>query len=192
MSRPQGRGGKSGGTRRLKTRVMTARGRKLSSTRWLQRQLNDPYVEEARRKGYRSRAAFKLKEIDDKYTILKPGMRVLDLGAVISVCHKHGRFGFVSEHAAFQHEWGWGVCGSEQFPIRAFAQERLHAIERAPVQVISGIGSVPELGGDRDNTLVLVVRERDEDVYGALLRVALRRTGAGAWRGGGGCSAIPV
>lgn len=81
MSRPQGRGGKSGGTRRLKTRVMTARGRKLSSTRWLQRQLNDPYVEEARRKGYRSRAAFKLKEIDDKYTILKPGMRVLDLGA---------------------------------------------------------------------------------------------------------------
>lgn len=81
MSGAQGRGGKGGGTRRLKTRVRTARGRKLSSTRWLQRQLNDPYVQEARRQGYRSRAAFKLKEIDERYELLKPGMRVLDLGA---------------------------------------------------------------------------------------------------------------
>ncbi|PLX35725.1 MAG: rRNA methyltransferase [Hyphomicrobiales bacterium] len=80
MSGPQGRGGK-GGARRLKTRVRTARGRKLSSTRWLQRQLNDPYVEEARRQGYRSRAAFKLKEIDERFGFLKPGARVLDLGA---------------------------------------------------------------------------------------------------------------
>ncbi len=81
MSKPQGRSGKGGGSRRLKTRVVTARGRKLSSTRWLQRQLNDPYVEEARRQGYRSRAAFKLKEIDERYKILQPGARVLDLGA---------------------------------------------------------------------------------------------------------------
>jgi len=48
-------------------RVKTARGRKLSSTRWLQRQLNDPYVQEAHRKGYRSRAAFKLIELDDRF-----------------------------------------------------------------------------------------------------------------------------
>ncbi|MEG9883914.1 MAG: RlmE family RNA methyltransferase [Hyphomicrobiales bacterium] len=61
--------------------VRTARGRKISSTRWLARQLNDPYVAEARRRGYRSRAAFKLLEIDDKYAILKPGSRVVDLGA---------------------------------------------------------------------------------------------------------------
>jgi len=61
-------------------RVKTARGRKLSSTRWLQRQLNDPYVQEANRKGYRSRAAFKLIEIDDRFQFLKPGQKVVDLG----------------------------------------------------------------------------------------------------------------
>ena len=68
-------------SRRLAVKVRTAKGRKTASTRWLQRQLNDPYVEEARRRGYRSRAAFKLAEIDDKHRVLKPGMGVVDLGA---------------------------------------------------------------------------------------------------------------
>ncbi|MBL6934631.1 MAG: RlmE family RNA methyltransferase [Alphaproteobacteria bacterium] len=62
-------------------RVKTARGRKTASTRWLQRQLNDPYVAAAQDEGYRSRAAFKLAQIDDKFHILEPGLRVLDLGA---------------------------------------------------------------------------------------------------------------
>lgn len=62
-------------------RVKTARGRKTSSTRWLQRQLNDPYVSEAKRLGYRSRAAFKLLEIDEKAKLLGPGKIVVDLGA---------------------------------------------------------------------------------------------------------------
>jgi 23S rRNA (uridine2552-2'-O)-methyltransferase len=62
-------------------RVKTAKGRKNSSTRWLQRQLNDPYVREAQRLGYRSRAVFKIKEIDDKLNIFKKGITVLDLGA---------------------------------------------------------------------------------------------------------------
>jgi 23S rRNA (uridine2552-2'-O)-methyltransferase len=62
-------------------RVKTAKGRKLASTRWLQRQLNDPYVEEAKRQGYRSRAAFKLIEIDDRHRLLKTGGVVIDLGA---------------------------------------------------------------------------------------------------------------
>ena len=62
-------------------RVKTAKGRKLSSTLWLQRQLNDPYVQKANREGYRSRAAYKIKEIDDKMNLIKPGMDVLDLGA---------------------------------------------------------------------------------------------------------------
>jgi 23S rRNA (uridine2552-2'-O)-methyltransferase len=61
--------------------VRSARGRKLSSTRWLERQLNDPFVAEAKRQGYLSRAAFKLSWLDDKYKILGPGKRVLDLGA---------------------------------------------------------------------------------------------------------------
>lgn len=68
------------GQRELKTRVRTARGRKSSSTRWLQRQLNDPYVKRARAQGYRGRAAYKILELDDKYRFLVPGARVVDLG----------------------------------------------------------------------------------------------------------------
>jgi len=75
------RRGKGPGGRDLKVRVKTARRRKASSTRWLARQLNDPYVAAARRAGYRSRAAFKLAELDDRFHFLKPGARVVDLGA---------------------------------------------------------------------------------------------------------------
>ncbi|MGB0695989.1 MAG: RlmE family RNA methyltransferase [Rhodospirillaceae bacterium] len=69
------------GHRETFEKVKTARGRKSSSTRWLQRQLNDPYVAEARRQGFRSRAAFKLTEMDDRFGLLKPGATVVDLGA---------------------------------------------------------------------------------------------------------------
>ncbi len=62
-------------------RVKSARGRTAGSTRWLQRQLNDPYVARARAEGYRSRAAYKLMELDDKFQFLKPGLKVVDLGA---------------------------------------------------------------------------------------------------------------
>lgn len=67
--------------RELTAKVKTARGRKMSSTLWLQRQLNDPYVVRAKAEGYRSRAAYKLLELDEKYGFLKPGGRVVDLGA---------------------------------------------------------------------------------------------------------------
>jgi len=79
MSRRRG-AGPGGGSRQLTTKVKTAKGRKLSSTLWLQRQLNDPYVAEARRLGYRSRAAFKLVQLDDRFHFLKPGGRIVDLG----------------------------------------------------------------------------------------------------------------
>ena len=69
------------GKRPLKERVKSGKGRTLSSKLWLERQLNDPYVERARREGFRSRAAFKLAEIDDKHRLLKRGARVVDLGA---------------------------------------------------------------------------------------------------------------
>jgi 23S rRNA (uridine2552-2'-O)-methyltransferase len=75
-----GAGVRDGGGRREAVRVKTAGQRKASSTRWLQRQLNDPYVAEAKRQGYRSRAAFKLIELNDRYRVLKPGQRVVDLG----------------------------------------------------------------------------------------------------------------
>ncbi|WP_282059944.1 RlmE family RNA methyltransferase [Roseobacter litoralis] len=68
------------GQRDLKVKVKTARGRKLSSTRWLQRQLNDPYVKRARTEGYRGRAAYKILELDDRFRFLVPGARVVDLG----------------------------------------------------------------------------------------------------------------
>ena len=73
--------GPSGGQRELNVRLKTARSRTPSSQRWLERQLNDPYVSASKRAGYRSRAAFKLIEIDDKYRFLKPGHRIVDLGA---------------------------------------------------------------------------------------------------------------
>ena len=72
-SNPSGRG--------LKERVKTANKRSASSTRWLDRQLNDPYVAEAKKRGFRSRAAFKLLQLDERFHFLKPGARVVDLGA---------------------------------------------------------------------------------------------------------------
>jgi 23S rRNA (uridine2552-2'-O)-methyltransferase len=79
MSRPGDRNKLSTG--RLKVRVKTGKGRTVSQKLWLERQLNDPYVHEAKKLGFRSRAAFKLSEIDDKYKFLKPGGHVVDLGA---------------------------------------------------------------------------------------------------------------
>ena len=70
-----------GGGRELKVRLKTKKNRTVSQKRWLERQLNDPYVARAKREGLRSRAAYKLIEIDDKYRLLKAGARVVDLGA---------------------------------------------------------------------------------------------------------------
>ncbi len=75
------RRGKSPGRGTLKQRVKTARRRSTSSTQWLERQLNDPYVAAAKLAGYRSRAAFKLAQIDDRFHFLKKDARVVDLGA---------------------------------------------------------------------------------------------------------------
>lgn len=79
--RPGGKNTSGRGERALKVKVKTAKGRRLSSTRWLERQLNDPYVQRAKAEGYRGRAAYKLIELDDKFRFLVPGARVVDLGA---------------------------------------------------------------------------------------------------------------
>lgn len=80
----KGKGGKKGnsgrGLRDLTVKVKTARGRRASSTKWLQRQLNDPYVSRAKAEGMRGRAAYKIMELDDKYRFLVNGARVVDLG----------------------------------------------------------------------------------------------------------------
>jgi 23S rRNA (uridine2552-2'-O)-methyltransferase len=114
----KGRGGEgAGGSRKLAVRVRTAKGRKIASTRWLQRQLNDPYVDEAKRRGYRSRAAFKLTEIDDKYHLLKPGMIVVDLGAAPG---------------------GWSQIAAQRVQLMA-GKGRVIALDLAEMELISGV-----------------------------------------------------
>lgn len=80
MGKRPGKNTSGRGQRDLTVKVKTARGRKLSSTKWLQRQLNDPYVKRAQTEGYRGRAAYKILELDEKYRFLVPGARVVDLG----------------------------------------------------------------------------------------------------------------
>ncbi len=86
------------GHRKVSIKLKTARGRTNSSQRWLQRQLNDPYVQRAKAEGYRSRAAYKLLEINEKFELIKPGLTIVDLGAapggwtqVLSRLYKPGK-----------------------------------------------------------------------------------------------------
>ncbi len=138
--------GRSGGTKRpgggggrsLHTRVKTARGRKVSSTRWLERQLNDPYVAQARADGLRSRAAYKLIELDDRFQLLRPGARVVDLGAAP---------GSWSQVAVERAGWVLTVDKAEFDPVPGAqnllldladeaAQEALEAAAGGPVDVV--------------------------------------------------------
>ena len=80
MAKPPSGNTSGRGQRDLRVRVKTAKGRKLSSTLWLERQLNDPYVQRAKKEGYRGRAAYKILELDDRFRFLVPGARVVDLG----------------------------------------------------------------------------------------------------------------
>jgi 23S rRNA (uridine2552-2'-O)-methyltransferase len=132
---------KGSGTRALKVRVKSGRGRKLSSKLWLERQLNDPYVARAKREGLRSRAAFKLMEIDDKAKLLKRGARVIDLGAAPG---------------------GWSQAAAKR--VGAPAQGRVVAIDLLDMEPVAGVdfaqidfldASAPEklkamLGGQAD------------------------------------------
>ncbi|WP_417597522.1 RlmE family RNA methyltransferase [Pararhodobacter oceanensis] len=81
MAKPPSKNTSGRGQRDLRVKVKTAKGRRLSSTRWLERQLNDPYVVRAKREGMRGRAAYKILELDDKFRFLVPGARVVDLGS---------------------------------------------------------------------------------------------------------------
>ena len=106
-------GRKGSGSRALKVRVKS-KGRKLSSKLWLERQLNDPYVARAKREGFRSRAAYKLIEIDDKARVLKKGARVIDLGAAPG---------------------GWSQVAAR----RVGAQGRVVAIDVLPMDAVAGV-----------------------------------------------------
>jgi 23S rRNA (uridine2552-2'-O)-methyltransferase len=109
-------GGKRGAPRALKVRVKSGKTRKLSSKLWLERQLNDPYVARAKREGFRSRAAYKLSEIDDKARFLKKGARVIDLGAAPG---------------------GWSQVAAKR--VGAPQLGRVVAIDILPMDAISGV-----------------------------------------------------
>ena len=111
--------GKGSGSRALKVRVKSGKGRKLSSKLWLERQLNDPYVARAKREGFRSRAAFKLIEIDDKARFLKQGARVVDLGAAPG---------------------GWSQVAAKR--VGAPSQGRVVAIDILPMEPVAGVDFV--------------------------------------------------
>jgi 23S rRNA (uridine2552-2'-O)-methyltransferase len=110
---------KGRGERALKVRVKSARGRSVSSKQWLERQLNDPYVARAKREGFRSRAAFKLMEIDDKHRFLRPGLRVVDLGAAPG---------------------GWSQLAAKR--VGAPERGRVIAIDLLPVDPIPGVEAI--------------------------------------------------
>ena len=107
----------------LKTRVKTARKRSLSSTLWLQRQLNDPYVAQAKRDGYRSRAAYKLIEIDERYHVLKAGQRVVDLGAA------PGGWAQVASRKVGAEQGRGKVVGIDLLPIDPLAGARFEVLD---------------------------------------------------------------
>jgi 23S rRNA (uridine2552-2'-O)-methyltransferase len=110
---------KGRGERALKVRVKSARGRSVSSKHWLERQLNDPYVARAKHEGFRSRAAFKLIELDDKHRFLRPGLRVVDLGAAPG---------------------GWSQVAAKR--VGAPDKGRVVAIDLLPVDPIAGVESM--------------------------------------------------
>ena len=116
--------------------MKTANKRTLSSQIWLERQLNDPYVARAKREGYRSRAAFKLLEIDEKYQSLKPGQRVVDLGAA------PGGWSQIAAERVGREGAGWSASTScPSIPCRASSSSQLDFLdESAPAQLIELLG----------------------------------------------------
>ena len=130
------RGGLSGGGRGKTVRVKSAGRRRPSSTRWLERQLNDPYVSEARRLGFRSRAAFKLLQLDERFHLLAPGKRVADLGAAPG---------------------GWTQFAVARVAPSGKAQGRVVAVDISPMEPVPG--AIVLQGDCREAATVAAVKE---------------------------------
>jgi 23S rRNA (uridine2552-2'-O)-methyltransferase len=112
--------GVSGGRRQARRHLQSGKRRTPSSRAWLERQLNDPYVAAAKREGYRSRAAYKLAEIDDRYRLLKPGMRAVDLGAAPG---------------------GWSQVAAQR--VRSVdGKGQIVAIDLLPMEPVTGVESI--------------------------------------------------
>ncbi|HYX03843.1 MAG TPA: RlmE family RNA methyltransferase [Reyranella sp.] len=170
-SRPTGR--------RATVRVRTARGRTVSSQRWLQRQLNDPYVAEARKRGYRSRAAFKLLQLDDQFRFLRPGARVVDLG-----CAPGGWIQVAVERVKPEHSGG-KVIGIDLLPVEPIAGATLlakdffdddapAALQRAlagPADVVLSDMAAPATGDTQvDHLRIMALAETAHDFARQVLK----------------------
>jgi 23S rRNA (uridine2552-2'-O)-methyltransferase len=136
--------GPGGGQRQMHVRVKTAAKRKVSSQRWLERQLNDPYVVASKRDGYRSRAAYKLKEIDEKHRFLKPGSQVIDLGAAPG---------------------GWSQIAAERTQSIA-GKGQVVAIDISPMEALAGVEvlHLDFMAEDAEARLKALLREGHADV----------------------------
>jgi 23S rRNA (uridine2552-2'-O)-methyltransferase len=172
MSKDRSSGGNPGGGRGKTTRVKTARGRTVSQTRWLQRQLNDPYVAAAKREGYRSRAAYKLAELDDQLKFLKPGARVIDLGAA------PGGWTQVAVERVKPKKGGGQVVGIDLTPVDPIAgatvlegdfmaddaPDRLKELMEGPVDVVLSDMAAPATGHPQtDHLRIMALAETAQD-----------------------------
>ena len=135
--------GAGDGERRLGVRLRSARKRTLSQQLWLQRQLNDPYVARAKREGYRSRAAFKLAEIDEKHHLLKPGQRIVDLG-----CAPGGWLQVAARKIGLERGKG-AIVGIDLLPVEPMAGVTLLEMdfmaEDAPGKLKAALGGGADL-----------------------------------------------
>jgi 23S rRNA (uridine2552-2'-O)-methyltransferase len=161
MPKKRSTGSRGSSGRGLTVRVKSAKGRRSSSTRWLKRQLNDPYVRQAQESGYRSRAAFKLIELDDKYKVLKHGARVLDLGAAPGgwtqvAVERAGQGGQVT--ALDIREWeevAGATCLTFDF-MDEDAPEKLKAEMGGPVDVVLSDMAAPATGHNQTDHLRII------------------------------------
>ncbi len=134
----------------LKVNVKTAKGRKLSSTNWLRRQLNDPYVKLAKEKGYRSRAAFKLLEINDKFNLFKFGDSVIDLGCAPGGWSQVAVEKTNSNLDKFKQKQG-RVIGIDLKPIVSISGAEIYVIDFLENDFVNKIGEI--LNHKVDNVL---------------------------------------
>jgi 23S rRNA (uridine2552-2'-O)-methyltransferase len=139
-------------------RVKTAAKRSVSSARWLERQLNDPYVAEAQKRGLRSRAAFKLIELDDKYRLLRKGARVLDLGAAPGgwsqvAAERVGPQGRVLAVDILEMDPLPGVQVMRQDFMAEDAPEKIRAALNGPADLVLSDMAAPTIGHSRTDHL---------------------------------------
>ncbi len=159
-------------------RVKTARGRKPSSTRWLERQLNDPYVRAAKDAGYLSRAAYKLSELDDRFHFLAPGQRVLDLGAApgswtqvaLERVNRGAKRGKVFAVDSQEMEPIAGATIVRLDVLAETALEELQAVLEGPVDVVLSDMAAPASGhSGTDHLRVMALLEAANDLARQLL-----------------------